>query len=76
MEKRGLVQRDNCEGDKRGTFAVLTQAGFDAIERVAPYHVEHVRRHFVDRLTPHQLAEITSAFQPVVDHLHKIRGRD
>src|ERR1700734_2752364 len=73
MEARGLVRRDNCEGDKRGTFAVLTQAGFDAIERVAPYHVEHVRRHFVDRLTPHQLAEITSAFQPVVDHLHKIR---
>ena len=76
MEKRGLVRRDDCEGDKRGTFAVLTQAGFDAIERAAPYHVENVRRYFVDRLTPHQLAEITSAFQPVVDYLHKIRGRD
>src|SRR5580692_5941453 len=55
MESRGLVRRDNCEGDKRGTFAVLTKAGFQAIERAAPYHVENVRRHFVDRLTPHQL---------------------
>ena len=27
MEKRGLVRRDDCEGDKRGTFAVLTQGG-------------------------------------------------
>ena len=76
MEKRGLVRRDDCEGDKRGTFAVLTEAGFEAIERVAPYHVAHVRRYFVDRLTPHQLDEITSAFQPVVDYLHEIRGRD
>ena len=76
MEKRGLVRRDDCEGDKRGTFAVLTEAGFEAIERVAPQHVESVRRHFVDRLTPHQLEETRSAFQPVVDYLHKIRDRD
>jgi DNA-binding MarR family transcriptional regulator len=76
MEKRGLIRRDDCEGDKRGTFAVLTTGGFEAIERVAPYHVENVRRHFIDRLTPHQLEEIRSAFQPVVDYLRKIRGRD
>jgi DNA-binding MarR family transcriptional regulator len=76
MEKRGLVRRDDCEGDKRGTFAVLTEAGFEAIERVAPQHVESVRRHFVDQLTPHQLEEIRAAFQPVVDYLHKIRNRD
>jgi DNA-binding MarR family transcriptional regulator len=76
MEKRGLVRRDDCEGDKRGTFAVLTEAGFEAIERVAPQHVESVRRHFVDQLTPDQLEEIRAAFQPVVDYLHKIRDRD
>jgi DNA-binding MarR family transcriptional regulator len=76
MEKRGLVRRDDCEGDKRGTFAVLTKAGFEAIERVAPYHVENVRRHYIDRLTPQQLEEIRSTFQPIVDYLRKIRGRD
>src|SRR6476646_9619135 len=42
METRGLVRRDNCEGDKRGTFAVLTADGVAAIERVAPDHVENV----------------------------------
>ncbi len=76
MEKRGLVRRDDCEGDKRGTFAVLTKAGFEAIERVAPYHVENVRRHYIDHLTPQQLEEIRSTFQPIVDYLRKIRGRD
>jgi len=76
MENRGLVRRDDCEGDKRGTFAVLTKAGFDAIERVAPYHVEQVRRHYIDRLTAAQQEEIRSAFQPIVDYLRKIRDRD
>jgi len=76
MEKRGLVRRDDCEGDKRGTFAVLTKAGFDTIERVAPYHVEQVRRHYIDRLTVQQQDEIRSAFQPIVDYLRKIRDRD
>jgi len=76
MEQRGLVRRDDCEGDKRGTFAVLTKAGFEAIERVAPYHVEQVRRHYIDRLTAEQLEEIRSIFQPIVDYLRKIRDRD
>jgi DNA-binding MarR family transcriptional regulator len=76
MEKRGLVRRDDCEGDKRGTFAVLTKAGFEAIERVAPHHVENVRRHFIDRLSATQLEEIRSAYQPIVDYLRKIRDRD
>ncbi len=76
MEKRGLVRRDDCEGDKRGTFAVLTKAGFETIERVAPYHVEQVRRHFIDRLSARQQEEIRSAFQPIIDYLRKIRERD
>ena len=76
MESRGFVRRDNCEGDKRGTFAVLTAEGVEVIRRVAPDHVENVRRHFIDRLTPRQLEEVTDAFTPVVDYLRKIRDRD
>ena len=76
MENRGLVRRDDCEGDKRGTFAVLTAEGMAAIERVAPHHVENVRRHFIDRLSPRQLEEVTDAFAPIVEYLRKIRERD
>jgi DNA-binding MarR family transcriptional regulator len=76
MENRGLVRRDNCEGDKRGTFAVLTTDGMAAIERVAPDHVENVRRHFIDRLSPRQLEEIKDSFGPIVEYLRKIRDRD
>jgi DNA-binding MarR family transcriptional regulator len=76
MEARGLVRRDECEGDKRGTFAVLTRDGMATIERVAPDHVDNVRRHFIDRLTPRQLDEVRDAFGPIVDYLRKIRDRD
>src|ERR1700722_10262915 len=76
MENRGLVRRDNCEGDKRGTFAVLTEPGMDAIKRVAPYHVENVRRHFIDRLSSRQQTEVRDAFEPIVGYLRKIRDRD
>src|SRR5947209_8394841 len=31
MERRGLVRRDDCEGDKCGTFAVLTADGMETI---------------------------------------------
>jgi DNA-binding MarR family transcriptional regulator len=76
MESRGLVRRDACEGDKRGMFAVLTDDGLTTIERVAPAHVESVRRHFMDWLTPAQMSSITQVYEPIVAHLKKIRSRD
>jgi len=76
MEARDLVRREECEGDKRGTWAVLTDTGRATIERVAPRHVESVRRHFIDRLTPGQQDEIRTAYQPIIEYLRKIRDRD
>src|ERR1700750_1179274 len=76
MENRGLVRPDRRGGGQRGTFAVLPADGMAAIERVAPDHVENVRRHFIDRLSPRQLEEIKDAFAPIVEYLRKIRDRD
>lgn len=76
MEARDMVRREECEGDKRGTWAVLTEHGLATIERVAPRHVESVRRHFLDMLTPAQQDEIRTAYQPIAEYLRKIRDRD
>ena len=76
MEARGLIHRDACEGDKRGTFAVITPRGLATIERVAPSHVESVRRYFVDQVSPEYLTLLSEAFQPALDNLRKIRDRD
>ena len=76
MEAAGLVRRDTCPGDKRGLFAVLTDAGLATIERVAPYHVESVRRHFIDLLDPEQLATLRAGYAVINGHLREIRERD
>ncbi|MDA0636980.1 MarR family winged helix-turn-helix transcriptional regulator [Nonomuraea sp. CA-218870] len=73
MEAKGLVVREDCRDDRRGTFAVLTDEGWDTIQRVAPVHVAGVREHFVDRLTDDQLNELEGAFAPIVEHLKKLR---
>ncbi|MFI6905643.1 MarR family winged helix-turn-helix transcriptional regulator [Nonomuraea sp. NPDC050394] len=73
MEAKGLVVREDCRDDRRGTFAVLTQQGWETIQRVAPHHVASVREHFVDRLTDDQLDELDAAYTPIVEHLKKLR---
>lgn len=76
METRGLVRREDCAGDKRGTFAVLTPHGVSLIERVAPSHVASVRRHFIDHLSAEELAALAASFTPVLNRLGRIRDRD
>ena len=58
LEERGWVLRRECPTDKRGSFAVLTDVGFAALAEAAPIHVEGVRRHLFDRLTPDQVREL------------------
>ena len=50
LEEAGWVNRERCPSDGRGSFAVLTDAGFAALEAAAPFHVEGVRTHLFDQL--------------------------
>ena len=66
LEEAGWVRREACPTDKRGALAVMTDEGFAAIEAAAPGHVEGVRRHVFDVLTPEQarqLGEISAAIR-------------
>ncbi|MEV4300265.1 MarR family winged helix-turn-helix transcriptional regulator [Microbispora rosea] len=74
MEAAGLVVRQDCEDDRRGTFAVLTDHGWETIQRVAPDHVASVRRHFIDLMTPEQVSALDQIYTPIVDHLQAVRG--
>ena len=55
LEELGWVRREACAEDRRGSLAVLTDEGFAALEAAAPLHVESVRRHLFDLLSPRQL---------------------
>ncbi|MFI7301743.1 MarR family winged helix-turn-helix transcriptional regulator [Micromonospora aurantiaca] len=69
MQQRGLVSREECATDGRGSVVVLTPAGRRAVEAAAPGHVAAVRRHLIDRLTPAEVAALGTLSQRVIDHL-------
>ncbi|BBB00249.1 putative MarR family transcriptional regulator [Actinacidiphila reveromycinica] len=75
MESSGLVRREDCESDRRGLYAVLTDQGWATMSEVAPRHVASVRAHFVDRLAPGSLTAYRQALQPVAEHLRAERVR-
>jgi DNA-binding MarR family transcriptional regulator len=58
LEERGWLERVDCETDKRGQVAVLTDKGFGALEAAAPGHVAAVRKHLIDQLTPEQIGQL------------------
>jgi DNA-binding MarR family transcriptional regulator len=69
MERRGLVRRDECADDARGSVVALTDAGQTTIAGAAPAHVTSVRRHFLDLLTDDQLAALRAISDTVIEHL-------
>jgi len=58
MVKRGLVVREFCEDDARGSVVGLTPAGRAAIDKAAPNHVALVRKLFFDPLSDDELDEL------------------
>jgi DNA-binding MarR family transcriptional regulator len=66
LEERGWVRRESCPTDKRGALAVLTDEGFAALRAAAPGHVEGVRAHLFDRLSPAQVAQLREISEAVL----------
>jgi DNA-binding MarR family transcriptional regulator len=58
LEEAGLVRRQKCPTDGRGSTAVLTDAGYAAVVAAAPGHVEAVRANLFDALTAEQIDQL------------------
>jgi DNA-binding MarR family transcriptional regulator len=69
MERRGLVAKGTCDDDGRGATVFLTPAGRQVLQNAAPLHVESVRRHFIDVLTPEEIDQLAAITGKVLDHL-------
>lgn len=65
LEERGWIERRDCDTDRRGQLARLTDAGYAALESAAPGHVAAVREHFLDRLSEEQIAQLTAIAEAV-----------
>lgn len=69
LEKRGWVERCRSTDDGRGVEISLTDAGREALDELASVHVDSVRRHLVDALTPEQFAALGGAMRTVRNRL-------
>ncbi|MGK5739350.1 MarR family winged helix-turn-helix transcriptional regulator [Micromonospora sp. URMC 103] len=70
MERRGLIQRQECATDPRGAEILLTATGSEAFRGATVPHLRAIRELFVDALTPEQIAaagEIAAALRAHLD---------
>lgn len=69
MVVAGLVCRQPCPSDRRGTLALITDAGRARLDEAVPTHVAGVRRHLLDALSPEEMAVLSTALGRVGDAL-------
>ncbi|KXK60053.1 MarR family transcriptional regulator [Micromonospora rosaria] len=70
LEAAGWIRREECPTDRRGQLAVLTEQGFATLAAAAPGHVEGVRRHLFDALSPAQVDQLRRISEAVADQLN------
>ncbi|MEU7844324.1 MarR family transcriptional regulator [Micromonospora sp. NPDC049114] len=71
LEAAGWVRREDCPTDRRGQIAVLTDDGFATLAAAAPGHVEGVRRHLFDPLSPAQVDQLRRISETLAEHLRR-----
>ena len=69
MEKRGLVTREDCASDARGSMVRLTDVGRKAIEAAAPDHVAAVRAYFFDHLTADEQVQLAALLDRIATNI-------
>jgi DNA-binding MarR family transcriptional regulator len=74
LEERGWVRRERSAEDGRGNVAVLTDAGWDIVRKVAPGHVDAVREAMFAPLTPDQARTLGDALEAVQERLDPDRS--
>ena len=63
LEREGLIERQSCPSDARGSFATLTAAGRRKLAAARTTHLAGVRSMFLDRFTPEEQDVLGAAWE-------------
>jgi DNA-binding MarR family transcriptional regulator len=66
LEREGLLERDACTDDGRGTYAVLTEKGEACLARARPTHLDGVRDRFLQHFAAEELGVLAAFWERVV----------
>ena len=58
LEREGLLRREACPSDARGTLAVLTDAGLERLREAWPTHLRGVEQHVTGRLSADEIGQL------------------
>ena len=68
LEKAGLVAREAACEDRRGAYAVMTEAGIDRFRLVMEKHVAFVQAHFLSYFTDPELGQMAGFWKRVEEN--------
>ncbi|RKR91963.1 DNA-binding MarR family transcriptional regulator [Micromonospora pisi] len=69
MERRGLIRRDECATDNRGSEISLTDDGARIFRAATAPHLRAIKQHFGDALTPEQFDALADILRALREHL-------
>ncbi|MCI0553768.1 MAG: MarR family transcriptional regulator [Anaerolineae bacterium] len=58
LEKAGLVTREEAAEDRRGAYAILTEAGMERFRAASEKHIAFVRERFLGRFSEQELEQM------------------
>jgi DNA-binding MarR family transcriptional regulator len=67
LVRAGLVTREPCPDDARGTFSVLTDLGYERLRDAAGVHLSGVQRHMMMLVRPEELATFGAVLRRIAD---------
>jgi DNA-binding MarR family transcriptional regulator len=67
LHAEALVERGSCDTDRRGSWAILTDAGLARLRRASPTHLRGVGVHFLDRIPPAELDALRHTLDRILE---------
>jgi DNA-binding MarR family transcriptional regulator len=66
LEREGLVARQSCPQDARGSYAVLTERGRERLRAARATHLAGVRALFLERFSASELEQLGDFWDRIV----------
>ena len=73
LEKMGYIKRANCDEDRRGAYAILTEEGQEAREQAWPVFRAAIKSCFGDRMTEGEAKQLAAVMVRIIEPLERKR---